>query len=549
MQTLRQAPMKWLAILLMLTGCHLPTLRRADSGARLPADFKGVITLENSSKLGIDDFFEDPLLVGYIREALAGNQQLKILAEDIQIANNEVLKRSGAYLPFVRFGAGAGLEKPSLFTPLGAVDRNLPYLPGQYFPDPLPDFLIGTNLSWQLDIWRQLRNARDSASLRFLGSADGRNYVVTRLVADIAENYYALMALDQQLENLDRIIEFQEKSLQFAKARKEAARDTELAVQRFEAEVRKGQSEKLIIKQSIVEAENRINFLRGRFPESVARNSSKFLEMQLRALQLGVPTQLLRNRPDIRQAERDLQAAGLDVKVARADFFPKLFISSSVGYEAFNTKYLIWTPEALIWNVAGGLVAPLINRRAIKADYMSANAKQLQAIYNYQRVTINAFTEVYNRISMVENYSKSLDIKKQQLDALEASVTSATRLFQNARVSYMDVLFSQRDLRDARNNYIDLKKMQLSAIVNTYQALGGGLVPIDYPGSKYVPPKARWPWQKVADEEIPAMPLPESIPSPLPESPLPEVVSDAFTLPEAIPAPLPAVENTTSNSP
>jgi outer membrane protein, multidrug efflux system len=150
---------------------------------------------------------------------------------------------------------------------------------------------------------------------------------------------------------------------------------------------------------------------------------------------------------------------------------------------------------------------------------------------------------------MVENYSKSLDIKKQQLDALEASVTSATRLFQNARVSYMDVLFSQRDLRDARNNYIDLKKMQLSAIVNTYQALGGGLVPIDYPGSKYVPPKTRWPWQKVADEEIPARPLPESIPSPLPESPLPEVVSDAFTLPEAIPAPLPAVENTTSKSP
>ena len=545
MDAIRSAWIAAIAVLLLLTGCRIPNLRGAKPGQELPATIKGELSEENSAQVGIDEFFDDPLLVSYIRDALAGNQQLKILGEGIQIANNEVFKRTGAYLPFVRFGASAGLEKPSWFTLPGAVTNNVPYLPGQYFPDPLPDFLVGTNLSWQVDIWRQLRNARDSSAFRFLGTADGRNYVVTRLVADIAENYYTLMALDQQLENLDRIIDFQEKSLQFAKARKDAARDTELAVQRFQAEVRKGQSEKLIIKQAIVEAENRINFLRGRFPEPVARNSAKFLELQLHPLKLGVPSQLLRNRPDIRQAERELAAAGLDVKVARADFFPKLFISSSVGFEAFNTKYLIWTPESLIWNVAGGIVAPLINRRAIKADYMSANARQLQAIYNYQQVTINAFTEVYNRISMVENYSKSLDIKKQQLDALEASVTNATKLFQNARVTYMDVLFSQRDLRDARNAYIDQKKMQLSAIVNTYQALGGGLVPIDFPGSSFEPPKPRWPWEQAPVEEIPAQPLPEPEKLPLPEA----KPAEPALLPEPILNPLPAVEEPAANSP
>ena len=100
----------------------------------------------------------------------------------------------------------------------------------------------------------------------------------------------------------------------------------------------------------------------------------------------------------------------------------------------------------MIGNVAGGLVGPLINKKAIQAEYLTANAKQLESVYNYQRVILNAFTEVINRVSKVENYSKSIEIKKQQLESLEASVDSANKLFQNARTEYIDVLFAQRDL-------------------------------------------------------------------------------------------------------
>ena len=108
-------------------------------------------------------------------------------------------------------------------------------------------------------------------------------------------------------------------------------------------------------------------------------------------------------------------------------------INAGVGYQAFNPRYLFITPEALIANVAGNLVAPLINRKAIQAEYFTANARQLQAVYNYQRVILNAFTEVVNRLSKVENYSRSIEIKKQQVQSLEASVEAATKLYQNAR--------------------------------------------------------------------------------------------------------------------
>ena len=429
--------------------------------------------------LGIDEFYTDPLLLCLIHQALspAGNRELKILNEEVQIARNEILARSGAYLPFVTAGGGAGLNRYSRFTEEGAGIIDDPYLPGKHFTNPTGNFGLGANLTWQLDIYRQLRNARDAAAQRYVVASERRNYFVTRLVADIAENFYGLMALDKRLENLNQIIEFQEQSLKIAIARKAAARGTELPVLRFEAELRRNYSEKLIVNQDIIQTENRVNFLVNRFPQRVERDSASFYDLKLHDLSVGVPSQLLQNRPDIRQAERELVAAGLDVKVARVNFYPQLVITSGVGLDSLILNHL-FEPNAVVGNITGGLLGPLVNFRAIRAQYLTANAKQLQAMYNYQRVILEAFTQVINRLNMVKNYTNAIAIKKQQLAALEEAVNVAGKLFQNARVEYLDVLLAQRDLRDARVVLIDTKREQLSAIVNAYQAIGGGVPPI-----------------------------------------------------------------------
>lgn len=501
------------SIMLTVPACKIPQLQQADCGPVMPQSFNGftslgkniskkvsdgiaklegvpgedesesteteegeiaLVSVETPAQMGWNEFFNDPMLSALIQEALCGNQELKILAQEVRIASLEVQARSGEYLPFVSLGAGAGVEKSSRFTRAGAVEENLEFEPGKSFPDPLPDFMVAANVSWEIDIWRKLRNARDAASLRFLGTQEGRNYVVTRLVAEVAENYYELLALDNRLLTLDKTIEIQQESLRIADLNKQAARGTELAVQRFQAEVRKNQSEKLIIQQEIVEVENRINFLLGRYPQHVERVSTEYIDLQMNALSLGLPAELLANRADIRQAERELAAAGLDVQVARARFYPSLALSAGVGYQAFNTRYLFSSPESLIYNAAGELVAPLINRRAIKADYLSANARQMQAVYDYQRTVLNAYTEVINQLAKVENYGQSIEVKKQQLAALEASVENASKLFQNARAEYMEVLLAQRDMMEARMVIIETKQQQLSGVVNAYQALGGG---------------------------------------------------------------------------
>jgi NodT family efflux transporter outer membrane factor (OMF) lipoprotein len=476
------------SFLLVLPSC-IPSLRKAALAPPVPQDFNGMNSSENSAQLRIEEFYTDPVLIGLIGQALNGNQELRIQNESIRIASNEILARRGAYLPFVTAGGSPSFAKPSLFTPEGTVENQLSPRPGVPFPNPLPNYILGTNLFWQIDIWRQLRNARDAAVQRYFSAAEGRNSLVTRLVAEIADNYYELMALDARLENLNRIIALQERSLEIAMARKEAARGTDLPVQRFQAEVRKYQSEKLIVRQDIIQTENRINFLAGRFPQAVERTPVNFIDLQLHALNLGVPAQLLLNRPDIRQAERELAAAGLDVRVARARFYPVVTITGGVGYTAFKMQYLFVTPESLIYNAAGGLVGPLINFKAIQAEYLTANASQLQSVYNYQRVIIDAFTQVINRVSKVENYARSIEIKKQRVASLEAAVVAATSLYQLPRaefpIDYLDVLTAQNELFEAIRDLIDTKGEQLAATVDTYQALGGGayLLPVPNPDS------------------------------------------------------------------
>jgi NodT family efflux transporter outer membrane factor (OMF) lipoprotein len=475
------------SVLLALPACGIPNLRHPDPQSPLPPDDPSA-SRENSAQLRVEEFFEDPVLTSLIEQALCGNQELKILAEDVQIASNDVLRWRGTYLPFFSLAAGAGLNKASSFTLEGAGLRDDPFRPGQLIPNPYGSFLLGGNLTWQIDIWRQLRNSRDAAILRYFGTIDGRTFIMTRLVAEVAQNYYTLMALDKRLENLNLAIELQEHSLQVAIAQKEAARGTELAVQRFQAEVRKNQSEKMIVVQDIIQVENRINFLLGRYPQPIERNSAPFYDLNLHALSVGVPSQLLLSRPDIRQAERELGATGLDIKAARARFFPALAINGGVGYMAFNPRYLLITPEALIGNIAADLLAPLVNRKAIQADYLTANARQLQALYNYQRVILNAFNEVVNRVTKVENYRRSIEVKKQQLESLDVAVRAANSLFQNARVDFMDVLYAQRDLIEARMVLIDTKREQLTAVVDAYQALGGGA---------YLWPQFNWQPQQV----------------------------------------------------
>ncbi|MCF8276646.1 MAG: TolC family protein [Flavobacteriales bacterium] len=462
-----------LLMLLSLTSC-IPTLNLRTENRTVPGSYSDSQDTTNTAQLKWKEFFTDSYLNALIDTALSNNQELNILLQEINIANNEVRARKGEYLPSVNFGAGAGIEKVGKYTSQGQSDLNHEYEPGKEVPVHLQDYMLGFFASWEIDIWKKLRNAKKSAYLRYLSSIEGKNFMVTHLVSEIANSYYELMALDNELEIVQQNIDIQTNALRIVKLQKQAGQVTELAVKKFEAEVFKNRSHQFEIQQEIVEAENRINFLVGRFPQPVARNSQGFNELLPASIYAGIPSQLLENRPDVKQAELALAAAKLDIKVAKADFYPSLSIRAGVGLNAFNLKYFITNPQSILYNVAADLMAPLVNRNAIKAKYFTANSKQIQAVFEYERTILGAYTEVANKLSKIDNLEKSYDLKSQQVEALTQSIDISTGLFKSARADYMEVLMTQRDALESRIELIETKQKQMNAMVNVYQALGGG---------------------------------------------------------------------------
>lgn len=460
---------------LLLSAC-VPTLKNTQKQDNsLPQSFgKEVVTdTSNTAYIQWKNYFNDTNLNLLIEQALKNNQELNIVWQEIEISQNEITARKGEYLPFVGLRAGAGLDKVGEYTRLGAVEENLKIMEDKSFPKPFTDYMVGAFASWELDVWKKLRNAKKVAALKYFSTIEGKNFLITNLVAEIAYNYYELLALDNLLEIIQQNVEIQSSAYQIVKQEKESAKVTQLAVNRFEAQLLNTQNLLYEVKQRIIETENRINFLLGRYPQPIVRNSKSFFDISLDNVRAGIPSQLLVNRPDIRQAELELQAARLDLQIAKANFYPSFRITAGAGFQAFNPSYL-FSPHSVLYSLAGDAIAPLVNRNAIKATYFNANAKQIQTLYNYQRSILNAYVEVLNQLAKAENYSQSYQVKRQEVEILNQSVDIANNLYRNARADYMEVLLTQREALNEKLELVDVKARFLESKVGLYRALGGG---------------------------------------------------------------------------
>lgn len=459
---------------LSFSACKSLTIVDRKENRNVPARFSDAQDTTNKADLKWNTYFKDPYLIALIDTALQNNQELNITLQELEIARNEIRARKGEYLPFAGVKAGAGVEKVGRYTSQGASDANTEIAPGKETPEALPDLGLQVFASWEVDIWHKLRNAKKAAYSNFIASVDGKNFLVTNLIAEIANSYYELIALDNQLQIVNQNIQIQSNALEIVKIQKEATRVTELAVRKFEAEVFRTKSLQFDIQQKIVVVENRINFLIGRFPQPIARNPQTFTDFVTIPGNEGIPSQLLENRMDVKQAEMQLEASRLNVKVAKASFYPSLNIRAGVGLQAFNPAYFIKTPQSMLYSLAGDLVAPLINRNALKASFYNANAKQIQAAFNYEKTVLNAYIEVANQLANIDNLSKSYELKSKQVDALNQSIAISSDLFQSARADYMEVLLTQRDALESKFELVETKKQLMSASVNIYRSLGGG---------------------------------------------------------------------------
>jgi NodT family efflux transporter outer membrane factor (OMF) lipoprotein len=441
---------------------------------KLPAAFDGKRGGRTAATMSWKEYFADENLNALVATALESNHDLRVALQRIEIARAGVRQATGALLPKVSVAAGAGASKLGTYTAEGAGNPTTHY----------GDFTLGLESTWEVDVWGKLRAMRDSARAQYLSTIEGTSLVVTSLVSDVAVAYFDLIALDHTAEVLARAEARQTEALEMMRLQKEAGRSNELAVQQFEAQLASTRAMAAAIGRRGRETENQVSLLIGQAPRTIVRSRDLLLREVADVASPGVPSDLLANRPDIREAELQVQASRFDVDAARAAFFPSLTLTAGVGYRAFDPKHLFVTPESLVYSVAGGITAPLLNRSGLEAQHDAAKAAQVQAMYAYQGVILKAFVEVASSLIAVEKASEVVAQKRREKAAMSGTVAAADALFRAGRATYLDVLLAQQKTLDAELELIDALRDRRIAGVRLYRAIGGGwhpLVAVDAP--------------------------------------------------------------------
>ena len=424
----------------------------------------------------IDEFFNDQHLRALIDTALTNNFDVKQAMQRIQVAAANTRIVHAGRLPQVAAVAGAGFDRYGRYTMDGVGNFDTNFSPNidkdQRIPDPVGDFFLGFRSSWEIDIWGKLKDRRTAAHARYLASEQGRKWVETQLVADIAQYYYALLALDDQKEILARNIELQHRGYELIESQMLGGRATALAVRQFKAQLLHNQGAAISVRQTITETENTLNYLLGKFPDSVYRDTV-FLQKPIPSIvEQGVPSELLLRRPDIQEAELELIATKADVQSARKAFFPSLSLNPYIGLNAFKLPLMI-SGSSIAAGLASSLAAPVFNRAALNSEMGIANASQFNAFYEYQEKIVYAYQEVSTLLKAMDNLQEAYALKTQEVETLTAAVATATDLYLAGYASYLEVIMAQGSVLNAELEQITLKQEIFNTLINLYRSVGG----------------------------------------------------------------------------
>jgi multidrug efflux system outer membrane protein len=467
-----------LLVAMLLTGCKVMQPQPMPEVKPLPREYNDQSVLPDTINLQFRNFFPDPYLLQLIDTALRQNTDLAIALQRVVMAEAQLAARRGALWPSLDLSIGGGAERYGDYTMngVGNFDTNLsPNIKeDQKIPlSPTTNVYAQFRSSWEIDLWGKLRHQQKAAAAELLANRQAQQFIVTNLVARIAEEYYNLLALDMELRIVQKNIGLQEEALEIVKAQKAGGRASELAVQQFTAQLMNTMAIEHRLLQERTAAANRLNALAGNYPQAISRDTSLPHLRTLQYIETGLPAALLSRRPDIKQAELELLAAKENVLAARKAFLPSLTINPYVGLDAF-TPGLLMKSGSGVFGIIGQLTAPIFRQKSLRAQYIIANAANKEAIYNYQQKLLDAYSEVVTQMSAVQQYRQAYRMKEQEVRHLQAAVTTARELYLSGYASYLEVITAQKSVLEAELELIRQRQDVFVAMVRLYRALGGG---------------------------------------------------------------------------
>ncbi|MCO5268682.1 MAG: TolC family protein [Brumimicrobium sp.] len=408
-----------------------------------------------------EELFNDQTLKSYISKSLENNFDVRVAIKQIDIAEAYLKQGKMGYYPTINGNLSAGHQELSKNSQMGS-----------FFKNGIDNFELSVGLSWEADIWGKIRSQKRAMEANYLYSQAARQAVQTRLIANVASSYYQLVAIDQQIELTKETIETRNKSVETMTALQEAGVVNAAAVKQAEAQYYNAHIILIDLEKQAKLVENVISILLGEAPHTIERTS---LDNQVISsdLKVGVPSQLLTNRPDVLMAEYKYRNAFEMKNVARSLYYPSFTLSASGGFQSIDfSKFL--NPYSLFANILGGLTQPIFNQRKIRTQNEVASAQQEQTLIQFEQAFVNASKEVSDALYNYESASEKLQFQDKMVESLSLAEEYAQELLNNGLANYLEVLTAQENVLNAKLAVTNLKLTQLNAMVELYRALGGG---------------------------------------------------------------------------
>ncbi len=411
------------------------------------------------SRVSWKEMFSDNLLVGYIQTALDNNLDVQIALKSIDAAEAYLKQSEAAFTP----AASAELDAGYVSSSKNGAQKGAVYQPLQ----------LSANFAWEADVWGKLKSQERANTAAYLQTVEAHRAVKTRLIASVASTYFQLLAISSQMQITRDNIASRDSIIATTKALKAAGRLTEVAVYQAEAQLYDAQMILLNLQKQDRIAENAFCLLLNQPFHTIQRNT---LEQQqiLTPLAVGVPTQLLANRPDVKQAEYGLMQAFELTNVSESYFYPSLTLTASTGLQSTSISDF-FNINSLFGNIAGGLLQPIFNRRQIETANEIAKIQQDKALLNYQSALLSAGNEVSNALYDYQMQTQAIIVGEKQYNAYSTAANYSKQLLENGLATYLEVLTARQSALNAQLNLAAIRYAKLNAITTLYRALGGGV--------------------------------------------------------------------------
>lgn len=409
--------------------------------------------------------FGDPVLNELVRIALEENKDVKIAAARVEDFMGRYVTTRAPLFPQIGVGASASRSRVTR-------EAAAPVSKGTHNPG--NSFQIFLNANWEIDLWGKLRRATEAARADLLSTEEGRRAVILTLVTSVASAYVNLRDLDLQLEIAKQTAKSREDTYNLFKIRFQGGMISELEFSQVKSEYEQTLSTIPFIEKTIAQQENALSVLLGRNPGPIPRGKT-IDDLVLPAVPAGLPSDLLTNRPDIRQAEQDLIAANARIGVAKSQYFPAISLTSSLGYASADLAKLFNGP-ARVWSLAAPLTAPIFTAGAISGQVKSSKAVRQEALLRYEQSIQTGFREVEDALIDQRKSREQLEIETQEVATLHNYARVARLRFDSGYTSYIEVLDAERSLFIAELSHAETKGVLFQALVNLYKAMGGGWV-------------------------------------------------------------------------